>query len=721
MSSPSGNAADRDLAVAAAECEQLLSLDPGNFAALERLSRLRQQQGEFAAAVKLLERMLAVAPTAERFVQLAECQRASHQFEAAEQSARAALQLEENHTAALRNLGLALGARGRKADAIEAFRGAARLEPNSAETWAYLGVMLAESGERQEAESALARSLAIDPNQIHALIALARYLLDAERPAEAAPLLERAIQQRPQVAELHRNLGNALHALGQLSRAREAYRAALNLDPHLTLAQANLAMLLKQQGELERSREWLTRALQAEPTNPVYLHQLARLHEALRAPLEAAAAWEDLARSKPESARAYVVVGLALEKRGQSDAAAAHYREAIRLKPDLAEAFDRLAKTHKDLGEFGRSEEVLRESRRICPTAIGPLSGLAFLLGAKLPHGDFEELARSAQDSRLDPEARAHALFAITHVLDSRGEYARAASWSREANTLRFENRGGQAARTHELSGSSRFVERTLREFDASFFAERKGCGLTSTRPVFVFGLPRSGTTLVEQILASHPEVFGAGELVLAAQTFESVASAVCGIGAPINLVKQLNAGAISRLGAQHLDGLAKFDGGRSPRIVDKLPQNYQLLGFLATLFPKATFIHCRRDLRDVALSCWLTEFDQVDWAQDMEQITARFAQYVRLMRHWSEVLPVKVHDIEYERTVADLEGVARELVAACGLEWDPACLEFHQSRRAVRTNSSMQVRQPIYSRSVGRWKHYEPYLPDLFAHLPIG
>lgn len=721
MSSPSGNAADRDLAVAATECEQLLSLDPGNFAALERLSQLRQQQGEFSAAVNLLQRMLALAPTAERFVRLAECQRASHQFEAAERSARAALELEANHAAALRNLGLALGARGCKVDAIEAFRGATRLEPNSAETWAYLGVMLAESGELREAESALARSLAIDANQIHALIALARLLLDAERPAEAAPLLERALQQRPQVAELHRNLGNALHGVGQLSRAREAYCAAINLDPHLTLAQANLAMLLKQQGDLEQSREWLTRALQAEPANPVYLHQLARLHEARRAPLDAAAAWEHLTGLKPESARAHVVVGQALEKRGQSEAAAAHYREAMRLKPDLAEAFDRLAKVHKDLGEFHRSEELLRESRRVCPSGIGSLTGLAFLLGAKLPHGEFDELARSARDLRLDPEARAHALFAITHVLDSRGEYAQAAMWSREANNLRFENRGGQAARAYELGGSSRFVERTLREFDASFFSERKGCGLTSTRPVFVFGLPRSGTTLVEQILASHPDVFGAGELVLAAQTFESVASAVHGGGAPINLVRQLDAGAISRLGAQHLDGLAEFDGGRSRRIVDKLPQNYQLLGFLATLFPKATFIHCRRDLRDVALSCWLTEFDQVEWAQDIEQITARFAQYIRLMRHWNEVLPVKVHDIEYERTVADLEGVARELVAACGLEWDPACLEFHQSRRAVRTNSSMQVRQPIYSRSVGRWKHYAPYLPDLFARLPIG
>ena len=140
----------------------------------------------------------------------------------------------------------------------------------------------------------------------------------------------------------------------------------------------------------------------------------------------------------------------------------------------------------------------------------------------------------------------------------------------------------------------------------------------------------------------------------------------------------------------------------------------------LAALFPQATFIHCRRDLRDVALSCWLTEFDSVDWAQDVEHIASRFSQYLRMMRHWRAVLPVVLHEVQYERTVADLEGVARELVAACQLDWDPACLEFYRSRRAVRTSSAMQVRQPIYTRSVGRWKHYEPYLGDLFADLPV-
>ena len=149
------------------------------------------------------------------------------------------------------------------------------------------------------------------------------------------------------------------------------------------------------------------------------------------------------------------------------------------------------------------------------------------------------------------------------------------------------------------------------------------------------------------------------------------------------------------------------------------MPDNYLYLGLLAILFPSAVFIHCRRDLRDVAVSCWMTDFRSIRWANDRDHIASRFQQYHRLMDHWQDVLPVPIHEVDYEETVADLEAVARRLVAACGLDWEPACLEFHRTERPVRTASVMQVRQPVYQRSVARWKHYEPALGELFAALP--
>ena len=172
-------------------------------------------------------------------------------------------------------------------------------------------------------------------------------------------------------------------------------------------------------------------------------------------------------------------------------------------------------------------------------------------------------------------------------------------------------------------------------------------------------------------------------------------------------------------MGRRHLDALRRLDGGDAECVVDKMPDNYMYLGLLAAMFPNAVFIHCRRDLRDVAVSCWMTDFRSIRWANDPDHIAHRFRQYRRLMDHWRAVLPVTIHEVDYEETVADLEGVARRLLAACGLEWDPACLEFHRTNRPVRTASVAQVRQPVYKQSVARWKNYERELADLFAALP--
>src|SRR5262249_6384654 len=184
-----------------------------------------------------------------------------------------------------------------------------------------------------------------------------------------------------------------------------------------------------------------------------------------------------------------------------------------------------------------------------------------------------------------------------------------------------------------------------------------------------------------------------------------------------VSCLARLDGAAIRSAGERYLDRLGELDA-TAPRIVDKMPDNTLYLGFLAAIFPRAKFIHCRRDLRDVAVSCWMTNFRQIRWASDPDHIASRFAEYRRLMEHWRAVLPVPVLEVAYEDTVADLEGVARRLVDWCGLGWEPACLEFHTTRRPVRTASVTQVRQPLYTSSVARWRHYEPALGGLFARL---
>ena len=303
-------------------------------------------------------------------------------------------------------------------------------------------------------------------------------------------------------------------------------------------------------------------------------------------------------------------------------------------------------------------------------------------------------------------------------MLDARGQHARAGECLREANAISKELALG--SREYFPAEHEKFVDSLIRTFDAEFFARNAGAGHGSRRPVFVFGLPRSGTTLVEQVISSHSRIHGAGELRFARLTFEAIPGVLGRNGPPIECVPSLDGPALRKLGEQHLEKLAAIAGDRPERVADKMPDNYMYLGLMSVVFPDATFIHCRRDLRDIAVSCWMTDFRSIRWANDPEHIASRFTQYRRLMDHWQAVLPATIHHVDYEETVEDLESVARRLIAACGLSWEPACLEFHRNDRPIRTASVTQVRQPVYKRSVARWKNYQASLGEMFAALPV-
>ena len=338
---------------------------------------------------------------------------------------------------------------------------------------------------------------------------------------------------------------------------------------------------------------------------------------------------------------------------------------------------------------------------------------LAELLGGKLPENDLAAQRRLLEEMQLADAQRLLLHFGLAQVLDARGEYAEAAQHLERGNALQLAE-CRKCGRHYDPKEYELLVTQMIAVCTPDFFQRVHGFGLETELPVFIVGLPRSGTTLVEQILASHSQVFGAGEIKLAHDTM----TALGGPGADaIEALGRLDQQTARRLASRHLERLRAL-GPAALRIVDKMPDNYLYLGLLASLFPRARFIHCRRDLRDVAVSCWMTHFRELPWANDQQQMASRFHQYQRTMEHWRKVRPAPLLEVDYEETVADLEGVARRLVAWCGLEWEPSCLEFHQAKRPVRTASAVQVRQPVFRTSVGRWKHYEQPLASFFARL---
>jgi hypothetical protein len=431
---------------------------------------------------------------------------------------------------------------------------------------------------------------------------------------------------------------------------------------------------------------------------------------------EALSCWARVVGLEPDRAGAHNGLGWALQEGDRPAEAEQHFRTALRLGPELPGAHLNLGGLHEERGNLEEAETCFRAAIRAQPAHALAHARLATLRRGKLPDADRAAIEERLADPQLDDTVRSHLLFALAQVFDGQGEFARAADYLRRANALQ-----GQRATTRHRSYSreehERFVERVVNTFDSNFLARRRETGHHTRRPVFVFGLPRSGTTLVEQVLASHSRVFGGGELRLVRRTFEAIPAALGRTSAPLDCVADLDARAIRLLADEHLKRLADLDGGRSDRVVDKMPDNYLYLGLITVLFPNAVLIHCRRDLRDVAVSCWMTDFRSIRWANDPEHIASRFQQYRRLMDHWRALVPM--HEVRYEAMVSDQEGVTRSLLAACGLEWEPACLDFHRTRRQVRTASLTQVRQPLYRQSVARWKNYESALAELFAGLP--
>ncbi len=625
---------------------------------------------------------------------------------------------EPENAEALHLLGMLRHQQGAHAGALELIGRAIALQPNSVVFQSRLAEVYRALGQFDEALAGFRRAADLDPAYAPARINLGRMLLARGQAAEALPHLQAAVQLQPHVAELRRNLGNALHGLGWLAEAQAAYLDALRIDPNLAMAEANLALVAQEQGQLDEALAGLQRAVELQPTVAIFWEQLAELRELRGDLVEAARCWEHASAIVPHGSRGHVAVGRALQKRGRTDEAAEQFRAALRIEPNLSEAYEHLGKLHQQLGEVEQAEAALRAAIRLRPSAANAHVALAMLLRGKLPLADLELLRQRIADPRTDDEPRAHLMFALANVLDAGGQFAEAADALRRAHALALD-RARRSGRAYVPADHERFVDAVLAAFGPKFFAQVAGGGNPTRRPVFVFGLPRSGTSLVEQILASHPSVYGAGELIVVPQTFAAVPTVLGRPEQPLDCMPQLDAAAIARLATRHLEALRAIDGGRAERIVDKAPSTYQFLGFLRALFPNAALIHCRRNLRDVAVSCWITDFEHVSWSHDPEHIATHFRQYRRVMDHWRGVLPGVIHDVEYEATVADVEAVARRLVAACDLAWDPVCLEFYRTRRPVRTSSAGQVRQPIYRQSVERWKHYERELADLFAQLP--
>ena len=635
---------------------------------------------------------------------------------AAEQIYRQILQAEPNHADAWHLLGYIAHQVGKPEVAVEYIGHAIQLAGNQAAFHYNLGDVYRTMRRLPEAVACYRRVVELKPDFLEAHNNLGNLLKEQGQLDQAVACYRRALELKPGFAEAHNNLGAALKDLGELDEAMVCYRRALELKPNFAAAHNNLGNALKDQGKPDQAIACHRRALELKPDFAEAHYNLGNALRDKGELDEAVACFRRAVELKPNFAEAQSNLGNALKDQEKLEEAIACCQRALELKPDFAEAHYNLGSILEQQGELGGAEDSFRAALRHNPRYAFAHYKLAELLGGELPPDDLAAQRRLLDEGDLRDAERLLLHFGLAQVLDARGDYALAAGHLERGNALQ-QSEWRHCGRPYDPQEHASLVSRLIEVATPDFFDRVRGFGLESELPVFVVGLPRSGTTLVEQILASHSQVFGAGEIKLAHDTMAALGGQDADSADSLEGLRRLDRPTAQRLASSHLERLRALDP-EAQRIVDKMPGNYLHLGLLATLFPQAKFIHCRRDLRDVAVSCWMTHFREVRWANDPQHLASRFHEYQLLMAHWRKVLPAPLLDVDYEETVADLEGVARRLVAWCGLAWEPACLEFYQAKRPVRTASAVQVRQPVYRTSVGRWKHYQQALSWLLARL---
>ncbi len=703
---------------------KIVAREPANPEALYWIGCIHNQRAEYDRAVEVLKRAIVERPGVPSFhVALAESCRNLGGLKRAAGCCRTALKLKPDYPEALCTLGLVLQALGRPGEAADQFRRALELRPDFAQAHRDLAMVLRELGHRDQAIEHLRCAVDLAPRYAAARSGLCLMLLDCGEPDEALIHGQEAVRLQPDLAVHHHNLGNVLERLDRPDEARGAFLEALRLDPELAHSHLQVGMNLRARGQLVEAEPWFKQALEINPENAWFWEQLADLELERQEHAAAIPCWERaIELSAKERAGPYISLGWSLHEEGRLTEAFERYRTALRLQPEAVMAHINMGGIYEELGDMAAAEAAYRAAVAIQPNFGLAYARLATLLRGRLPAPDRAAMEERLADPETNPSARTRLLFALGLVLDADGEYGRAALCARQANALNMERE--RRARGYTPPLHVQYVDGVINGFTPAFFERAAGGGSDDIRLVFVFGLPRSGTTLVEQILASHSRVLGAGELKLVRQSFDAIPTVLESPGSAIEGIKELDAIAVERLAAQHLARLERLVENRpAARIVDKMPDNYIYLGLIAAMFPRAVFIHCRRDLRDVALSTWLTDFrpENIPWASEPTYIGSRFEQYLRLLDHWRSVMPAKIHEVNYEETVADLEGAARRLTEACGLEFEPRCLDFHRTERRVKTASLGQVRQPIYTHSVGRWRNYVPELDDLFRAIPAA
>ena len=679
-----------------------------------QLAEDHRQKGNLPAAAELCRRVLAVQPrNAEALHTLGLVAHLSGDTGAAVEHMRAAAESDDKNALYWCNLGELLRISGRPKDAIAAAERALAIDRKSASAHNNRGIAEYDLGDFEAAQRSYRRAIAIAPRYAEAHSNLGNALRAQKRLEEAVAAYRRAIRIEPRFPDGINNLGTALRDLGAPAEAERCYREALALRPGDPSILANLALALRDLLRLEEAEAALRAALERDPRNGRFLAHLALILLDRERVEEAEVAAREALALRAEDPEALNALGQVLARARRPAEAVALYRRALEIAPDLADAHNNLGIALLELGELDAARGALRRAVALDPRHAGAYLNLAEAQRSASGDPELAAMEALARDpSRLGETQQMHLHFALGKALADAGEPARSFHHMLEGNRLK------RARIAYDEAATLRAFDRIREIFTPELLAAKSGHGNTSRLPIFVLGMPRSGTTLVEQILASHPRVHGAGELEDLARIVRELRRP--GLEYP-ELIPVLDPSEIAAVAEHYLAALGAHGGGAA-RVTDKMPSNFYFVGLIHLALPEAPILHVRRDPLDTCLSCFSKLFATAqNHTYDLAELGRYYRKYAELMAHWREVLPPgRMLEVRYEELVADFEPVARRVLAHCGLGWDDACRSFHRTERPIRTASAAQVRQPIYGSAVRRGEAYREFLAPLLRELSL-
>ncbi|MCB1531882.1 MAG: tetratricopeptide repeat protein [Alphaproteobacteria bacterium] len=657
-------------------------------------------------------------------------------YKGAEKVSRKILENAPNDLVALNNLGMILAKQVKFEESLDIWEEAAQKNPEEPMIWINWGNTLREMGNLKESKEKCQKAVELAPKSPEALNNLANALRDLGKVDEAIELYKKATEEKPNYHEAHYNLAVAYGDNDRYYDAIVAARYAVAFKEDFIEAYSPLSKGLCEMAEYEQAHMAAQKAIHLDPTRADSYLDLADVLLKLEQYDDSEAAMQEALKHEPDSARAFMKLSEIREKMNNFEGAMEAIDKAIEMSPDMAalwvrkglicyvgtdvaegiKYFDKalqlqpgwvMAMQYKAemLISLNRNEEaeklvrdILAKTKKI-PATYSTLVSLKRFTSEDDP--DFQDM-KALEDTaeRFGAQVESVYHFSMSEAYEQMKDYDKAFKHLKKANDLKH-------ARLPNLRWRDiDFHEVIKNKYTPEFIEQMKGQGYESDMPVFIVGMPRSGTTLTEQIISSHPEVFGAGELPDLGQVYK--------------IVQRDQEATVASLGEEYVRLLKERDlTGKAKRVTDKMPANYMYIGFIKSILPNAKIIHCRRNPIDTCLSCYKQNFARGQhWSYNLEDLAEQYQRYLGMMQYWRDVMPGEFLEIDYEDTVGNFEEQARKLIDFVGLEWDDACLEPHKQKRAVLTASKAQVTKPVYKTSVEKWRRYEDQLQPLVSRL---